>query len=90
MLFSMNLPVPNAEEVERFKELYREHRGEDLDPDQALDLATRFLHFYYFCVTPVPEHMIKEKEASPVATPNPQRHIGSKLGKSRPSSRHKV
>ena len=51
----MSLPVPNAQEVQEFRRLYRETRGEEVSDAEALDLATRFLHFYYFATTPPPE-----------------------------------
>jgi hypothetical protein len=40
------LPVPSAAAVQRFKALFRERYGEELDDEQARDLATRFMHLF--------------------------------------------
>ena len=40
------LPVPSAKEVEAFRVLYAEHFCVQLDFEEALDLATRYLHLF--------------------------------------------
>jgi hypothetical protein len=57
----MTLPVPNAEEVDKFKALYLKHREEELDNARALDLATRFLQLIYFATTKPPEPSAERK-----------------------------
>jgi hypothetical protein len=51
---TINLPIPNAEEVATFKELYKKHRGIDLPGDEVLDLALRWLQLFFFMSTPPP------------------------------------
>jgi hypothetical protein len=43
----MWLPTPSDEAVERFRELYLKETGEELDPPQARESATRFLHLHF-------------------------------------------
>jgi hypothetical protein len=47
--------MPSPAGVRRFQELYRQRFGEPLDDAQALDLATRYLHLYYFGTTRPPQ-----------------------------------
>ena len=51
---SMTIPNPTPEGVAKFKALYRERMGEELDDDRALELATRYLHFVFFGVSTPP------------------------------------
>ena len=39
----MRLPVPNADEVERFKDLYKRRLNVTLSDEEALDAATRLV-----------------------------------------------
>lgn len=45
------LPAPSEEGVRRFQELYLSRFGQTLNDDEALDLATRYLHLYFFGTT---------------------------------------
>ena len=51
---SITIPNPTPEGMAKFKKLYREIMGEDLDDDKAQNLATRFLHFAFFGLTEPP------------------------------------
>ena len=71
----MNLPVPNAKEVEQFKRLYLEHKGVELGDAEALELSTRFLQFFYFGIT--------KPQCDTHSTPeNHQRKTSAKLSQS--------
>ena len=41
------LPIPNAEEVEKFRELYLKEFGLELMGEQALEVALCTLHLFY-------------------------------------------
>lgn len=43
----MPLPMPNAQEVERFKVLYEGKFSVKLSSEEALELTTKALHLYY-------------------------------------------
>jgi len=43
----MRLPVPNAQEVESFRLLYKRRFGVSLSPEDALEVATRFLQLHF-------------------------------------------
>ena len=58
----MTIPNPTPEGVAKFKQLYRELKGEELDDDTAQDLATRFLHFAFFGLTVPPKRENVEPE----------------------------
>ena len=45
------IPTPTPEGVQQFKTLYLKRFGVELDEEQALDLATRYLHIFSFGVT---------------------------------------
>lgn len=45
------LPTPSEDGVRRFRELYQQRLGHALSDEQALDLATRYLHLYFFGTT---------------------------------------
>ena len=45
-------PVPSPRAVLKFKALYQEHFGEELQDEVAFNLATRYLQFFFFGVTP--------------------------------------
>ncbi len=42
----IRLAVPNSQEVERFRALYNERFSLDLTPDEALFVATKYLHMF--------------------------------------------
>jgi len=41
-----DLPTPNAQEVEEFKRLYAERFSLDLSGEEALMVATHYLHMF--------------------------------------------
>ena len=43
----MPLPVPTADEVERFKDLYQRLFNVKLTDEEARDTATRLVHIYF-------------------------------------------
>lgn len=45
-------PTPSPKAVQQFKLLYQEHCGEALEDGAALNLATRYLQFFFFGITP--------------------------------------
>ena len=42
-----DLPVPNSDEVEEFRSLYRAKMGVELDAETALGLLTSLVGFFY-------------------------------------------
>jgi hypothetical protein len=58
-------PTPSAENVAAFKDLYLRRFGVDLGEEEAWDLATRYLHIFYFGVTPPPAPTANNK-VSPI------------------------
>lgn len=50
----LDLPVPTAEEVARYRELYEENYGVSLSEEEAWDSATRFLHLVYLATLQPP------------------------------------
>lgn len=42
----MELPIPNKEEVQEFKQLYKQRFGVELIDQEALDTAIRLVHVF--------------------------------------------
>ena len=40
--------MPNESEVNKFKDLYEEKFGVELNADEALDLAIRYIHIFQY------------------------------------------
>jgi len=54
----MSLPIPNSQEVEAFKTLYSKEFGVDLNPQEALEVATCTLQLFYLKHYPCkPNHL---------------------------------
>lgn len=43
----MNLPTPNTDEVARFQALYQAEFGVELSAEEALEQATRLVHYIF-------------------------------------------
>ena len=56
----MRLPVPNNDDVEEFKKLYRWKFKMELTDAEALDVATRFIQLYYLTKHEI--HSIQSEE----------------------------
>lgn len=63
------LPSPTPEGIKRFQSLYRRKFGVDLDSQEALELATRTLHFIFLATTPCPYKT--DSSHSPAECSNP-------------------
>lgn len=53
------LPQPTPEGIEKFKEIYKARFGKDLSSQEALELATRTLHFVHLCLNPPPRPVVE-------------------------------
>lgn len=53
------LPQPTPKGVEKFKELYKARFGKDLSSQEALELATRTLHFVHLRLNPPPRPVVE-------------------------------
>ena len=43
----MQLPIPNPEEVQEFRDLYKSQFGVELTEEEALDQCTRLIHYVF-------------------------------------------
>lgn len=62
------LPTPTPEGIAQFKALYRKRFGIELDEEQALDLATRYLHLFCLGVNP-PPRLVSSPTSSQISGP---------------------
>ncbi|MBV9470916.1 MAG: hypothetical protein JOZ57_16900 [Abitibacteriaceae bacterium] len=46
-------PIPSPQAVQKFRHLYQHQFDTELSDDRALDLATRYLQFFFFGITPL-------------------------------------